>query len=152
MVYADGRLLMLIGMASAAHPTSILENKNLEDPSNPNEWVAAEGDGHVVVDFTGAPTSSHEDYRLHVFDDGEDAFECAGVPTKYWLFVIPDGVPGVQGRACGRLGFASSSLIGPYKYCGWVVDPHGSTGCVQSSNIYGGVNLEFVCKHCNVVR
>jgi hypothetical protein len=130
MVFADGRLLMLIGMASAGHPTSILENKNLEDPSNPSEWVAAEGNGHVVVNFTGAPTASHEDYRLHVFDDDADGemFECAGVQRKYWLFVIPDNVPGVQGRACGRLGFASASLVGPYTYCGWVVDPHGTSG------------------------
>mmetsp|Transcript_10346 Transcript_10346/g.26500 ORF Transcript_10346/g.26500 Transcript_10346/m.26500 type:complete len:442 (-) Transcript_10346:724-2049(-) len=126
-VKADGRLLMLIGMAKGGAPASILENRNLADPSNPAEWVAAEGDGHVVVNFTGAPTGVHEDYRLHVFDD-DLAFECNGVPRKYWLFVIPDDVPGVTGRACGRMGFAAPALTGPYTFCNWVVDPAEGSG------------------------
>lgn len=122
MVLADGRLFMTIGEAKTNMPTAILENKNLEDPSNPAEWVAAEGDGHIDVDFSTAPTAKHEDYRLHVFDDGE-AFECKGVPRKYWLFVIANNIPNVAGRACGRAGFAAPNVTGPYTFCNWVVDP-----------------------------
>jgi hypothetical protein len=57
-----GRLLMLIGMdrgsslANESGTTSLLENKNLEDPSNPTEWIAAEGDGRLRIDWRGAPT------------------------------------------------------------------------------------------------
>ena len=42
---------------------------------------------------------------------------------KYWLFVIPDHVPQHAGRAIGRLGFASDSLLGPYRYCNWLEQP-----------------------------
>lgn len=121
MVFAEGRLFMLVGMGK---PT-LLENKNLDDPSNPTDWVPAEGNGSVNIDFTDAPTSRHEDARFHVFED-DLAFTCKGIPRKYWLFVIPDGVPGVAGRACGRLGFASASLTGPYTYCNWIINPQGS--------------------------
>ena len=57
-----GRLLMLVGMdhgsslANETSTTSLLENKNLEDPSHPADWVAAEGDGRLRVDWRGAPT------------------------------------------------------------------------------------------------
>eukprot|EP00729_Bicosta_minor_P020690 gene20690-22838_t len=60
MVAADGRLLMLIGMGK----TKLLENKNLQDPSHPEDWVAAGGNG----------------------------YPCKGKLMKNWLFVIPDGV------------------------------------------------------------
>ncbi len=229
MVYVDGRLLMLIGMGSASHPTSLLENKNLEDPSNPADWLPAEGNGTISVDFAGAPTTQHEDYRLHIFDQG---FNCNGTNLKNWLFVIPDGVgdkkmssephasasvlnntnlrsgnlrsqkvadatacsqlceatekcqawvfeagedicflksptfcvnpandtcggcehngicpctAGIKpnttqhtcgserpshsvGRACGRMGFASANLNGPYKFCQWLEQPDPNTG------------------------
>ncbi len=229
MLVADGRLLMLIGMSSASNPTSLLENKNLEDPSNPADWVAAEGNGTISVDFAGAPTIRHEDYRLHIFDQG---FDCNGKKLKNWLFVIPDGVgdremstetyqsarflnntnlragnirsqkvadvvacsqlcdatekcqawvfeagqdicflknptfcvnpvndtcggcehngvcpctAGIKpntaqhkcgsdrpthsvGRACGRMGFASANLNGPYKFCQWLEQPDPNTG------------------------
>jgi hypothetical protein len=222
MIMADGRLLMLIGMGTV----SLLENKNLEDPSNPADWVAAEGDGRIQVDFDGAPTAKHEDYRLHHFDQG---YNCNGTNLKNWLFIIPDGistkgrtspltayekdtymnntnlrsgnlrslkqpssdacsklcnssvdckawvfeVQGANGlcflkndkfcvnnasdpcggcvsrdgncpcsagikagisptscakphstRACGRMGFASASIMGPYKFCQWLEHPH----------------------------
>ena len=53
------------------------------------DWVPAEGDGLVRVDFTGAPTTEHEDYRYHWFEKGMD---CQGEKLHNWLFVIPDGV------------------------------------------------------------
>ena len=89
-----GRLLMLIGMGNA----TLLENKNLEDPSRPEDWVPAEGDGHVVVDWDGAPTTKHEDYRLHVFGHGYTC-EAQGTVLKNWLFVIPDGVAAASGAS-----------------------------------------------------
>lgn len=129
MLVIDGRLLMLIGMAhGTANTVAILENKNLHDPSRPEDWVAAEGDGLIRVDWAGSPTTSHEDYRLHSFADGEDPMLCNGTQRKYWLFVIPDDLPGVKGRACGRLGFASDALLGPYEYCGYVIDPRHAQG------------------------
>lgn len=85
MIVADGRLLMLIGM----NKVTLLENKNLEDPSHPQDWVPAEGNGSIQVDFDGAPSARHEDYRLHHFDQG---YNCSGVALKNWLFIIPDGV------------------------------------------------------------
>lgn len=81
------RLLLLVGMDTV----SLLENKNLQDPSRPEEWVAAEGDGALTVDFAGAPTAKHEDYRLHVFAAG---FDCNGTSLRNWLFVIPDALGG----------------------------------------------------------
>lgn len=90
MVVADGRLLMLIGMASGtANGVSLLENKNLADPSHPADWVPAEGNGTILIDWTGAPTTAHEDYRFHHFDKG---YNCNGKTLHNWLFVIPDGV------------------------------------------------------------
>ena len=62
---------------------------SLQDPSNPKDWVAAEGDGQISIDFAGAPTTAHEDYRLHVFAQG---YDCQGEKLKNWLFVVPDGV------------------------------------------------------------
>lgn len=123
MVFADGRLLMMVGMQT---PT-ILENTNLADPSDPAEWVAVDGDGAVQIDFTGAPTSKHEDARLHIFD-GNQTFDCNGTPRKYWIFSIPDNVPNVSGRACGRMGFAAPALTGPYTFCNWIVDPTEGSG------------------------
>lgn len=120
MLVADGRLLMTVGMQSGRSLVCLLENKNLADPSNPSDWVAAEGDGHIHVDFTGAPTAQHEDYRLHVFDDMPQDF--FGRRRRYWLFVIPDGAS-LPGRACGRLAFTAESLTGPYTYSGWLVGP-----------------------------
>ena len=73
MVVADGRLLMLIGMARGINNgVSLLENKNLADPSDPTGWVPAEGNGTITIDWTGAPTTAHEDYRYHHFDQGEE--------------------------------------------------------------------------------
>lgn len=56
MIFAESRLLMLIGMGR----TVLLENKNLDDPSNPADWVAAEGDGEIKIDWVllRAPFSS----------------------------------------------------------------------------------------------
>lgn len=51
--------------------------------------MAAEGDGRISIEFAGAPTTAHEDYRLHVFAHG---YDCQGETLKNWLFVIPDGV------------------------------------------------------------
>ena len=45
--------------------------------------------GTLVVDWTGAPATKHEDYRWHHFDQG---YPCKGKLMKNWLFVIPDGV------------------------------------------------------------
>lgn len=119
----SGRMIGYAG-GKRNHTVSILENKNLDDPSNPADWLAADGtDGQIHVDWTGAPTTKHEDYRLHIFDHNK--YECNGDPRRYWLFVIPDGVG--PGRACGRLGFAARSLGGPFEYCNWLVAPN-STG------------------------
>ena len=104
---------------SSGQKVSILENMNLEDPSQPKDWRPV---GTIVVDFSGAPTSQHEDYRLHVLE-GDERRPCRGIPRKYWLFVIPDSVPGFPGRACGRMGFASDSLTGPYTWCDWLLQP-----------------------------
>lgn len=94
MVVAEGRLLMLVGMAhGTANGVSLLENKNLADPSHAKDWVPAEGNGTILVDWTGAPTTAHEDYRFHHFDRG---YNCNGKSLKNWLFVIPDGVAGLS--------------------------------------------------------
>ena len=126
LVFADGRLLMVSGVEVPAQNrmVTILENKNLDDPSHSDEWV---GLGTVIVNFTGAPTAAHEDYRLHILE-GEQRYVCNGSPRKYWLLVIPDDVPGVTGRACGRMAFAAEALLGPYTFCEWAVPPNG-TAC-----------------------
>lgn len=126
LVFADGRLLMVSGVEVPAQNrmVTILENKNLDDPSHSDEWV---GLGSVIVNFTGAPTAAHEDYRLHILE-GEQRYVCNGSPRKYWLLVIPDDVPGVTGRACGRMAFAAEALLGPYTFCDWAVPPNG-TAC-----------------------
>ena len=132
MLVVDGRLLMLVGYDNGKRLVSLLENKNLDDPSDPAGWVAAEGDGFIHVDFTGAPTATHEDYRLHAFD--EAPADASGRRRRFWLFVIPDGVG--PGRACGRMAFTSESLTGPYTYGGWLVSPTspgGATGNASSS-------------------
>jgi len=36
---------MNIGMAKGTSGNTLLENKNVEDPSNPADWVPAEGNG-----------------------------------------------------------------------------------------------------------
>jgi hypothetical protein len=119
MLFAEGRLLMTVGMGHV----SLLENKNLEDPSRPEDWQAAEGDGQLIVNFTGAPTSQHEDYRLHVLEDApSDAF---GRQRKYWLLVVPDGTS-FPGRACGRMAMTADHLLGPYTYGGWWYHPEGT--------------------------
>ena len=134
MLEVDGRLLMLVGMQSGdgTKLVSLLENKNVHDPSNPADWVAAEGDGHVHIDFAGAPTAKHEDYRLHAFD--EAPADASGRRRRFWLFVIPDGVG--PGRACGRMAFTSDALTGPFTYGGWLMSPTapgGATGNVSSN-------------------
>ena len=53
----------------------------------------------------GAPTATHEDYRLHAFD--EAPADASGRRRRFWLFVIPDGVG--PGRACGRMAFTSDT-------------------------------------------
>lgn len=126
LIYADGRLLMVTGIEipSQHRMVTILENKNLDDPSHSEDWV---GLGVIKVNFTGAPTSVHEDYRLHILE-GHQRYTCNGQPRKYWLLIIPDHVPGVPGRACGRMAFASESLTGPYTWCDWSVSPN-NTAC-----------------------
>eukprot|EP01052_Picozoa_sp_SAG31_P031735 SAG31_NODE_3397_length_4316_cov_48.192317_1_plen_519_part_00 len=105
-----GRLLMLVGMDRTSSPrnetgtTSLLENKNVEDPSHPADWIAAEGDGRIRVDWRGAPTTKHEDYRLHVFEKG---YDCDGTDMKNWLFVIPDGVSDRESHNAAQLSTAS---------------------------------------------
>ena len=132
LLFADGRLLMVSGIEKLAshRMVTILENKNLEDPCRSEDWV---GVGTVHVNFTGAPTSAHEDYRLHIFE-GEDPshfYRCNSIPRKYWLFVIPNGEPGVSGRACGRMAFASAELTEPFQLVrlGCFSQPH-SVSCV----------------------
>jgi hypothetical protein len=66
LIMMEGRLLMMLGMGGV----TMLENKNLQDPSHPEDWVPAEGNGTVEVNFAGAPTSKHEDYRYHHFEKG----------------------------------------------------------------------------------
>ena len=140
MLMAGGQLLMLIGMTK----TALLENHNLEDPSHPEDWVAAEGDGQLQVDWAGAPTSRHEDYRLHHFEQG---YACNGTGKKFqnWLFVIPDGV--------------SASRTGPDPESG-TLDPAppqspsvvavaagtGAGGVLNDTNLRGG-NLRQVQLH-----
>ena len=121
LIFAEGRLLMVTGIEklSQNRMVTILENKNLEDPCHSEDWV---GVGTIQVNFTGAPTSEHEDYRLHIFD-GDLNYTCNGEVRKYWLLVIPDDVPGYPGRARGRMAFASRYLTGPYSYCDWAVPP-----------------------------
>jgi hypothetical protein len=130
LVYANGRLLMVSGIEKPTQHrmVTILENKNVHDPCHSEDWV---GVGTVHVNFTGAPTSAHEDYRLHVFEDDDSArfsYTCNGAPRKFWLLVIPDGEPGVPGRACGRMAFAADALTGPYVWCNWAVSPN-HTAC-----------------------
>jgi len=118
MLFAEGRLLMTVGMGHV----SLLENKNLEDPSRPEDWHSVEG-GQLMVNFTGAPTSKHEDYRLHVLEDApSDAF---GRQRKYWLLVVPDKTL-FPGRACGRMAMTAEHLIGPYTFGGWWYHPEGT--------------------------
>ena len=126
LVYADGRLLMVTGIEKPSQHriVTILENKNLDDPSHSKDWF---GIGAINVNFTGAPTSAHEDYRLHILE-GDKRYTCKGQPRKYWLLIIPDDIPGVPGRACGRMAFASESLTGPYTWCEWAVSPN-NTAC-----------------------
>lgn len=121
LMFADGRLLMVTGLekSSVGQQVSVLENTNLDDPSNPDDWRPV---GKIVVDFTGAPTTQHEDYRLHILE-GNARLPCRGNPRKFWLYVIPDQVPGSPGRACGRMGFASDQLTGPYTWCDWLLSP-----------------------------
>ena len=47
-----------------------------------------------------------------------------GVETKPCTVHPPAPPKPKAGRACGRLGFASESLTGPYKFCGWLETPH----------------------------
>ena len=126
LIFADNRLLMVTGIEKLTENrmVTILENKNLNDPSNPNEW---KGLGVIKVNFTGAPTKDHEDYRLHILEEDEQHhYMCNGVKRKYWLLVIPDNAPNEPGRACGRMAFASATLLGPYEWCNYAVNPNGT--------------------------
>ncbi len=126
LIFADNRLFMVTGIEilSQHRKVTILENKNLDDPSDPNEW---KGLGVIDVNFTGAPTRVHEDYRLHILEEDQyHRYTCNGVQRKYWLLVIPDNAPGEPGRACGRMAFASASLLGPYEWCNYAVDPNNT--------------------------
>ena len=122
LIFADNRLFMVTGMEilSQHRRVSILENTNLEDPSNRNEW---KGLGAIHVNFTGAPTMEHEDFRLHILGGERHRYTCNGLKRKYWLLIIPDNAPGEPGRACGRMAFASEHLLGPYEWCNYAVNP-----------------------------
>ena len=126
LIFADNRLLMVTGMEilSQHRRVSILENLNLHDPSNRSEW---KGLGAIHVNFTGAPTMDHEDFRLHILEgERHHHYTCNGLSRKYWLLIIPDNAPGESGRACGRMAFASEHLLGPYQWCNYAVNPKGT--------------------------
>ena len=141
LIYADDRLFMVTGIEkpSQHRMVTILENKNIEDPSHSEDWL---GLGVVKVDFTGAPTSAHEDYRLHILE-GDQRYTCNGQPRKYWLLIIPDDVPGVPGRACGRMAFASESLLGPYTWCDWAVSPNNTACDAFPGDLIPGLHSMF---------
>eukprot|EP00945_MAST-04E_sp_MAST-4E-sp1_P001830 g1830.t1 len=91
LIYADDRLFMVTGIEkpSQHRMVTILENKNIEDPSHSEDWF---GLGVVKVDFTGAPTSAHEDYRLHILEESYGSLYKGGMSGPLMFDMLPEKI------------------------------------------------------------